>query len=90
MTLSDLSDSTIVSIEFVYLLKRLTQARKDNDCNSQEIINQAIKCLNNFPASEKIPFEPIMTVLEVKTLFPDYAVNPPPLRLFKITPTQLI
>jgi len=90
MTLSDLSDDVDVSIDFVFLIQRLTQARDNKDVATQAIINRAIQRLNNSHPSDNLPFEPIMSVGEAKEIYPDYAINPPPLRVFKSTTVKLI
>jgi len=87
MTLFDLPDNIEVSVDLVYLLQRLTIARETKNIEVQEIINHAINRLNNFKSFNDMPIEPPMSLEEVKKVFPNYKISPPPLRLFNYNQT---
>ncbi|MCL2407324.1 MAG: hypothetical protein FWC95_05285 [Defluviitaleaceae bacterium] len=85
ITLSTLSNDTMVSIDFVYVLHRLVQAKDKNDIEVEAIIKSSIQRLNNCKFNKNLPFEPIMNVGEIKQIFQDFIENPPPLRLYNCT-----
>ena len=82
MLLTDLSDYDEVIVNYLILLQRLTEAENTGDIETQEIINKSITLFNN-RFSNKVFFEPSLSVGNLKKIFPDYQKNPPCFKIFK-------
>ncbi len=78
MTIADCQDNDMLIVDRIYVVKKLVDARNNNDLRLVSFLEDTLSNMILHSKKDYVLRGPVMYVKDIKTVFPDYDLNPPP------------